>query len=132
MRFKESQEQKTYMAEADKEGKIELVYAGLDALGETPWKINRGIFDVVLQVWNSGERMGKIPPAEYDEPEPILKPEPTIHEKSIHIMQHKLWAQRKAANHSDRCGVNYKIEIARAVRLLWYPSVFLAHFISFI
>lgn len=115
MRFKESQEQKTHLQIATKDGSIELVYAGLDALGETPWKINRGIFDIVLQIWNSGERMGKIPPADYDEPEPILKPQSTIHEKSIHIMQHKAWAQRKAANHSERCSVNYKIEIARAV-----------------
>jgi DNA-directed RNA polymerase len=31
----------------------------------------------------------------------------------------KAYAQAKANNHADRCGVNYKIEIARAVS---FPS----------
>ncbi|KAH7922516.1 DNA/RNA polymerase [Leucogyrophana mollusca] len=116
MRFKDSQEQQTYLQRASKLGNLELVYAGLDVLGHTPWRINRRIFDVVLRIWNSGERLGKIPPAVYDQPEPE-KPanlDTDMKAKSIYGQRLKAYMQEKASNHSDRCSVNYKIEIARA------------------
>jgi DNA-directed RNA polymerase len=117
MRFKDSIEQEVYLREATNAGSVELVYAGLDILGSTPWKINRSIFDVVVKVWNSGVRMGKLPPAVFDQPEPVLDPtkEADMEENRDHILKHRMWAQRRANNHSDRCSVNYKIEIARAV-----------------
>ena len=123
MRFKENHEQEVYLREATNKGKVELVYAGLDILSSTPWKINRPIFDVVLEVWNAGERMGKIPPAVYDVEEPVLEEgkEHNLQAKSQYIQRHKMWSSNKANNHSDRCNVNYKIEIARAVRLLSMP-----------
>jgi len=40
----------------------------LDALGSTSWQVNRKVFDIVLKVWNPGERVYKIPPAVYDVP----------------------------------------------------------------
>ncbi|KAL6308760.1 DNA/RNA polymerase [Sparassis latifolia] len=116
MRFKESQEQQSYLRHASSQGNLELVYAGLDVLGSTPWQINRRIFDVVLQVWNSGERLSKIPPAVYDAPEP-KKPENFESDpkaRMIYIQRQKAYLHGKANNHSDRCSVNYKIEIARA------------------
>ena len=117
MRYKESQEQQSYVREASAQGALELVYASLDVLGSTPWKINREIFDVVLKVWNSGERLGKIPPAVFDQPEPE-KPEDYDTDpkaKLAYLARHKVFAQKKASNHSERCNTNYKIEIARAV-----------------
>ena len=54
MRYKESFEQQTYMREASDAGNLQLLYSGLDVLGETPWVINREIFEVMLEVWNSG------------------------------------------------------------------------------
>lgn len=117
MRYKESQEQLSYMKEASGLGNLELVYASMDVLGSTPWRINREIFDVVLQVWNSGERLGKVPPAEYDEPEPS-KPEHFDTDPKARLtflMRQKQYLNEKSNNHSDRCNVNYKIEIARTV-----------------
>jgi DNA-directed RNA polymerase, mitochondrial len=119
MRFKDSMEQQSYLRHASALGNLELVYAGLDVLGSTPWKINRGVFDVVLKVWNSGERMGKIPPATYEVPEPE-KPESYETDpkaRLIYLMRQKVWSEIKANNHSDRCSVNYKIEIARSVSI---------------
>ena len=117
MRFKESVEQLSYLKHASALGNIELVYAGLDVLGNTPWKINRKLFDVVLEVWNSGERMGKLPPAVFDQPEPTPTEnyETDLRARSIYLQRLKGYSQQKANNHSDRCSVNYKIEIARAV-----------------
>ncbi len=119
MRYKESQEQMSYMKEASALGNLELVYASMDVLGSTPWRINREIFDVVLQVWNAGERLGKVPPAEFDEPEP-LKPEHFETDpkaRMIYLMRQKQFLNDKSNNHSDRCNVNYKIEIARTVSM---------------
>ncbi|KAF9006988.1 DNA/RNA polymerase [Cyathus striatus] len=115
MRFKDSIEQQTYVKQACEQGNLELVFAALDVLGSTPWRINREVFDVVLQVWNSGERMGKMPPATYDEPEPSA-PENEVDMKSkvIYLQRQRSYMQSKANNHSERCSVNYKIEIARA------------------
>jgi DNA-directed RNA polymerase len=117
MRYKNSQEQLTYLKHACSLGNVELVYAGLDVLGSTPWKINRKIFDVVLKVWNSGERLCKIPPAVYDGPGPERPAnwETDIKMRSIFLQRHKAYVQAKSNNHSDRCSVNYKVEIARAV-----------------
>jgi DNA-directed RNA polymerase, mitochondrial len=130
MRFKDSSEQELYLKEATNAGTVELVYAGLDVLGSTPWKINKAIFDVVVAVWNSGERMGKMPPAVFDQP----VPEPPenmddLEERSHHIIRHRVWAQNKANTHSERCGVNYRVEIARAVS---NPSLRLSHSLNFL
>lgn len=116
MRFKESVEQLSYLRHASESGNVELIYAGLDVLGSTPWKINRKVFDVVLKVWNSGERLGKLPPAVYEEHEPQTPEnyETDLRARSVYLTRMKSYNQRKANNHSDRCSVNYKIEIARA------------------
>ncbi|KAG6812715.1 hypothetical protein H0H92_001076 [Tricholoma furcatifolium] len=116
MRFKDSSEQQTYLKQAAERGNMELVFAGLDVLGSTAWQVNRKIFDVVLEVWNAGFRVGKLPPAEYDVPEPEMPPEvlTDIRAKSVYQQRLKAWTHAKANNHSDRCSVNYKIEIARA------------------
>jgi DNA-directed RNA polymerase len=120
MRFKDSQEQLQYLKHASSRGNVELVYAGLDVLGSTPWQINRKIFDVVLEVWNAGYRLGKLPPAVYDEPEPdkIAEMDTDQKARNVFVQRQRQWLVGKANNHSDRCGVNYKIEIARAVSLL--------------
>lgn len=117
MRFKDSLEQQNYLKQASDHGRVELVYAGLDVLGRTPWRINQPIFDVVLKVWNSGTRMGKLPPVVYDVPEPTPPDnyETDLKARSVHIIRQKTYQNAKANNHSDRCSVNYKIEIARAV-----------------
>ncbi|KAG6877418.1 hypothetical protein C0993_007661 [Termitomyces sp. T159_Od127] len=116
MRFKDSMEQQSYLKEASSKGNVELVFAGLDVLGSTPWQINRQVFDVVLEVWNAGYRVGKLPPAEYDEPEPEMPPEAEtdIKVKSVYQQRMRAYLNGKANNHSERCSVNYKIEIARA------------------
>ncbi|KAH8107638.1 DNA/RNA polymerase [Cristinia sonorae] len=115
MRFKESVEQHAYLRRASELGHVELIFAGLDVLGSTPWHINRDVFDVVLQVWNSGERMPKIPPAVFDMPEPAKPANVEVDQRAkvIYIQRHKQYLADKANNHSERCNVNYKVEIAR-------------------
>ena len=120
MRYKDCQEQISYLKQASALGNVELVFAGLDVLGSTPWKINRKVFDVVLNVWNSGDRFCKIPPAVFDEPEPI-KPDnydTDNRARTMYGQRQKSYVQNRSNNHAERCNVNYKIEIARAVSLV--------------
>ncbi|KAH9856180.1 DNA/RNA polymerase [Lenzites betulinus] len=130
MRFKESREQELYLRHASDAGRLELVFAGLDVLGSTPWRINRNVFDVVLKVWNSGERFCKIPPAVPDEPEPERPPNMEFDNKAkmVYLERQKSWMQNKAANHSDRCSINYKVEIARA---FLGDTIYLPHNVDF-
>ncbi|KAI0371016.1 DNA/RNA polymerase [Pilatotrama ljubarskyi] len=130
MRFKESREQELYLRHASDAGRLELVFAGLDVLSSTPWKINRRVFDVVLSVWNSGERFCKIPPAVPDEPEPERPPNMEFDNKAkaIYLDRQKSWMQARAANHSDRCSINYKVEIARA---FLGDTIYLPHNVDF-
>ncbi|KAI0640998.1 DNA/RNA polymerase [Trametes meyenii] len=130
MRFKESREQEIYLRHASDAGRLELVFAGLDVLGSTPWRINRRVFDVVLKVWNSGERFCKIPPAVPDEPEPVRPDNMEFDNKAkaIYYERQKSWMQAKAANHSDRCSINYKVEIARA---FLGDTIYLPHNVDF-
>ena len=111
------QEQLAYVREASEKGNLELVYAALDVLGSTAWKINKPVFDVVLKVWNSGERFLKIPPAVFDLPEPVkpvnFESDPAA--RVTYLAKMKTYTRDKADAHSDRCSVNYKVEIARAV-----------------
>lgn len=116
MRFKDSAEQGSYLRAASDNGDLDTVLAGLDVLGSTSWKINRPIFNVMTEVWNSGEDLADMPPLEVMQPEP-QKPDNYDHDlraRSVYLQRIKQWNQQRAANHSQRCDVNYKLEIARA------------------
>lgn len=65
MRVKDSVEQLSYLRQASAAGHVDFVYECLDALGETPWRINHKVLKVVLEVWNGGQAIGGIPPAQY-------------------------------------------------------------------
>lgn len=116
MRYKDTAEQLTYVRHASQLGNVELLFAGLDVLGSTPWKINKSVFDVVLTIWNSGGEFLKIPPAVYEEPEPIRPPDldKNVGERMKWLMRMRQWNTNKSNAYSERCSVNYKIEIARA------------------
>ncbi|KAG0124188.1 hypothetical protein HOY82DRAFT_573798, partial [Tuber indicum] len=115
VRIRESVEQKQYVRAAAERGHLDHLFAGLDVLGRTAWRINRKVFDVVLEVWNQEKAFAKIPALNPDinfplEPEPNVDPkvrwEWAREMKSVNIAQKN--------NHSTRCDVNFKVEIARA------------------
>lgn len=118
MRLKDTQEQLTYLRHATSAGHMEHVFAGLDVLGSTPWQINADVFKVILELWNSGKRFGKIPANtfEEDEPEPVRPAsyDTDVVAKSRYLQEMKEWMRNKANNHSTRCSINYRVEIARA------------------
>ena len=106
---------KRYAITAAENGDMSQVFAGLDVLAKTQWKINSFVFKVMLDAWNTGEAIAKIPPAsppsdKPHEPPPSAEPE-----------ARKAWirALRDAENHrlglkSKRCFQNFQLEVARA------------------
>lgn len=117
MRIKDSLEQFQYLAEASRQGNLELIFSALDVLGSTPWVVNKDVFRVVLDVWNSGDALAEIPPAHLDIPDPMKPADYDSNDvsKKDYLMNLKDTINKRRNNHSDRCSVNYKLEIARAV-----------------
>ena len=116
MRTKDTQEQQRYLERASDEDRLATALTGLDVLGMTKWTINRSVFDTVIKVWNSGEELANIPPVHKELNIPP-KPEDYETNKKVRMrwaMETKASKDLVANNHSMRCDVNYKIEIARA------------------
>nr|CAG8491107.1 12082_t:CDS:10 [Entrophospora candida] len=86
MRIKECPEQLAYLKKASDEDYLGRVFAGLDVLGSTKWAINKKVYEVVLEVWNSGKAIADIPPSNLDLTTPE-KPEDFL----INIATRKKW-----------------------------------------
>ncbi|SCV72946.1 BQ2448_6871 [Microbotryum intermedium] len=118
MRTKDSDEQVQYLKQASDADNLDDVFTGLDVLGSVSWVINRPIFDIVSTVWNTGEALGDIPAAGMLNL-PIDVEKPTGLETDLRALDtyrrriKKVLHERRAA-HSNRCDINYKLEIARA------------------
>ncbi|KAI1877112.1 uncharacterized protein JN550_001184 [Neoarthrinium moseri] len=110
-------DQKIYTEAALKRGDLDQVCKGLDVLGRTAWRINRPVFDVMLEAWNSGEAINNFPPLNPDIP---LPPEP---EATGDPLERRRWMQavravenEKSGLHSERCFINFQMEIANAFK----------------
>lgn len=106
---------KRYAITAAENGDMDQVFAGLDVLAKTPWVINRFVFGTMLEAWNSGQAIAKIPA----ETIPIdLPPEPAASDSPS---KRSKWRKRmrEIENHrsglrSQRCFQNFQLEVARA------------------
>ncbi|ORY08413.1 DNA/RNA polymerase [Basidiobolus meristosporus CBS 931.73] len=128
MRIKGSPEQLAYLQEASNKDCLAVALAGLDVLGATKWQVNRKVFDVVLKVWNSGEELGDIPPAEIHREVP---PKPEDYDENPQarwqwMKEYREVQSLKRNNHSLRCDANYKVEIAKAFlgQSMYFPHNF--------
>lgn len=119
MRTKHSLEQRVYLKEASEAGQLQEIYCGLDILGETCWTINRKIFEVALNVWNSGETVADIPPPPSDlqYPEQPKSASWDVKARMDWIQECRTMSRFMQNAHSLRCDLNYKLEVARAVSL---------------
>lgn len=110
-------DQKVYTEAAIKRGDLEQVCKGLDVLGRTAWKVNRPVFKVMLEAWNSGEEIANFPPLHPNIP---LPPEPEYSEDPMArkqwITQVKTIENEKAGLHSERCFINFQMEIANSFK----------------
>ena len=117
MRIKlNDKEQQLYAEAAVARGDMDLMFRGLDVLGKTGWRINHALMDVMLQAWNSGEAIAKIPA---ENPEFEIPPEPPA---SGNPSERRLWLtvikrieNERGGLHSQRCYQNFQLEIGRAL-----------------
>jgi DNA-directed RNA polymerase, mitochondrial len=117
VRTRASPEQTRYTRAAVQRGDMKQVFAGLDVLGKTSWKVNAPVFDVMVQAWNSGEAIGGLPPLKLDihyPPEPESSADPS--KRYEWIKQVKEIENLKGGLHSQRCSLNFQLEIASALR----------------
>ncbi|KAF2143873.1 uncharacterized protein K452DRAFT_224185 [Aplosporella prunicola CBS 121167] len=111
------------MAAADR-GDMKEVMAGLTVLGKTAWRINPDVFKVVIEAWNTGEKIGKIAPEnprlEYPE-EP--GPDATRQEYAMYLREKRRVDNEKSGYHSQRCFQNFQLEVARAFKdeIIYFP-----------
>lgn len=115
IRSKDSPEQIAYLKAVSDANAIDTVYNGLNVLGETPWTVNRPLFEVMSKVWNSGKQFLDIPGVQ--EKLTLVPPPPREADPSVHRewkLKNKELANKFSSNRSTRCDSNYKLEIARA------------------
>lgn len=116
MRTRDSPEQMAYLKEASQRRNLDEIYKGLDILGKASWTINDKVFKVLLDVWNYGEPILDIPPrlsetVEFP-PEPERSADPSERRDWVRACKRNL-RERQIA-HSQRCDINYKLEVARS------------------
>ena len=106
---------KRYAMAAAGNGDMAEIFAGLDVLGRTPWKINRGIFEIMAVAWNTGEAIANFPPENAvsdPPPEPPRSEDPRDRRKWLKKVQE---SENVAAGlRSQRCFMNFQMEVARA------------------
>ncbi|KAI0469497.1 DNA-directed RNA polymerase [Xylaria cf. heliscus] len=110
-------DQRIYAEAAIERGDLDQVSKGLDVLGRTAWRINRPVFDVMLEAWNTGEEIANIPPLNPNIPvpeEPDVSEDPLVRREWLKRV--KLAENEKSGLHSERCFMNFQLDIARAFR----------------
>jgi DNA-directed RNA polymerase, mitochondrial len=117
MRTRQSMEQRAYLKEASDSKALDDIFRGLDVLGETCWTINDKVYDILSSVWNSGETIADIPPpaAELKYPEQPTSAAWDVKARVDWIQECRTMSRVMQNAHSQRCDINYKLEVARAV-----------------
>ena len=104
-----------YVKLASKSGDMVQVYKALDVLGKTPWKINRAVFNIMVDVWNSGEAIANIAPLDPKMDYPSDPgPNASKDERRHYAYKVKQIDNVKDGYHSNRCFQNFQLEVAKA------------------
>ncbi|KAK4536794.1 hypothetical protein CDCA_CDCA09G2819 [Cyanidium caldarium] len=110
--------------EALKHSDLSEVFAGLNALGATPWRINRPVLEVVERLWQrGGDIAGLVPRADLPPP-PLEDIDDIVEEEAVEAgdATERVRRQRRAERrvrktnrerHALRCDLMYKLQTAR-------------------
>lgn len=115
IRLNDDVQSKRYAITAAENGDMSQVFAGLDVLAKTQWKVNSFVFKVMLDAWNTEEAIAKIPPANppSDKPhEPPASAEPKARKKWMRAVRDA--ENQRSGLKSQRCFQNFQLEVARA------------------
>ncbi|KAI8608616.1 hypothetical protein BC830DRAFT_1071858 [Chytriomyces sp. MP71] len=127
-----SKEHLAYLAAADERQLLSGVFESLDVLGKTAWQVNPRVYEVVKQVWNSGKAVAEFPALEEEgkgtgrlqkakKPENWEAMEGAA--KRAWVLERQKEDAERRNNFSQRCDMNYKIEIARTFigQTIYFP-----------
>lgn len=107
--------QRAYAQSAIENGDMEKMFTGLDVLSKVPWQINKDVFEVMVQAWNTGEDIGAMVG---EKAGPTLPEEPpqgaSAAKKAAWRRSITTYENERAALHSQRCFQNFQLETARA------------------
>ncbi|KAF1972177.1 DNA-directed RNA polymerase mitochondrial precursor [Bimuria novae-zelandiae CBS 107.79] len=117
--------QRAYAESAIANGDMEKLLSGLDVLSKVPWQINKDVFKVMVQAWNSGEGIGAMV-AENDN---LVRPKEPPADAPESARRQWIDAIRRidgerSGLHSQRSFQNYQLETARAYvneKRLYFP-----------
>lgn len=116
------------------------VYAAVNRVQETAWRINRAIYGVLMEVFTTGGRLGGLPPQE-DEPLPAkptwlaegLTEEQMQPEQVEEFKQWKIDAAKRhaenGANRSRRVAVGMALHAAQ--QMVTFDRMYFPHYIDF-
>ena len=107
--------QKDYGEAAASRGDLDQIFAGINVLGGTGWKINQSVFQVMLDAWNSGEAIANLPPSGMvfpEVPKPAADADPKT--KFAYYETMRTMENEKNGMHSNRCFQSFQMEIAKA------------------
>ncbi|KAH6614314.1 hypothetical protein C7974DRAFT_404874 [Boeremia exigua] len=117
--------QRAYASTAIENGDMQQVLAGLDVLGKVPWQINKPIFDVMAEVWNSGEGLAGLVPEKIPLERPADPPaDATYQERARWSKKLQEYENTKSGYHSQRCFQNFQLEVASSManeKALYFP-----------
>lgn len=111
-----SKAQQEYLKIAEKRGHLNQIFRGLDVISGVPWRINRELFQVISEVWNSGEGIAKFAP---EKPDVQLPEKPSGGGEADRAKMRRWRSITKDLQnqldswHSQRCYQNFQFEIAR-------------------
>lgn len=107
--------QKQYGLAAAERGDLDQLFAGVDILGKTGWRINKEVFNVMVEAWNSGQEVANLPPLNKVFPE-VARPDEdaTAKERYDWFVKMRQIDNEKNGIHSNRCFQNFQMEIAKA------------------
>lgn len=100
---------------------MQPVYAAINALQNTAWRVNHPVYEVMMQAWEQGSTLGDLPNSKDEEarphPYPNVKVEDMTQEQ---LTNHKLWKAHKhevyaknAANTSKQTATQNTLDVAR-------------------
>ena len=111
----EDAQSRRYIEVAARNGDLNQLFEGLNVLGKTSWTVNRSVFEVMLEAWNSGEAIAKMPS---HDPTVEFPPEPA---ESATNAERAQWSAevRRVENQisglkTQRCFQNFQVEVARS------------------
>ncbi|KAI9713575.1 MAG: DNA-directed RNA polymerase [Bogoriella megaspora] len=116
--------QRSYAVAAAEKGDMDQLFAGLDILGKTPWRINQDVLKVQLQAWDTGEAIASFAP---EHPDLAAPPDPPADADRLTLVKYRKARERleneQAGYHSVRCFQNFQLEVARTFRdqTLYFP-----------